>query len=530
MPRSRLDSILGAALRSLRRDARSDAELLTRFLDLKDESAFEALVLRHTQAVRAACRTRLRLEADIDDAAQATFLILVERGRSIRDRAAVGRWLYGVAARVARRLRQQRKPSHPLPKDLPDRSTAGDVVLRDLLHEEIAHLPEKYRLPVQLCYLAGLTTAEAAQRLGWPKGTVLTRLAWARERLQKNLTRRGVAPASLAGLLLGTASPPVDGAWLRVTTRAAMELLAGESPARIGVSGGTVSLMEGVVRAMFYDRVKYLALAALLTVGLAGFGVGHWASASNAAKEDRQGSRNDADRPAAPRPRGALKEKDEEDPLPARVAINESKPIEAPVVAGRRREAIIRLPSGTFTKEVEAAPYGHGRLTWSYEEDRVQGLIEAAVMGGEIELATEAEVSLSNNGTIYGLLTSVRLNHLRLPDNEEFAGFKQFAGLWSAVEPLVNETLTDLPFSYQFRVQGDRLVISNFRILLAGPNPLGKLGGLVAKDLAILSYFQALGIALEGTYTSTDAKEKTPLKKRSFSSKSNGRFGGKGMK
>src|SRR5919199_5812899 len=174
-----------------------------------------------------------------------------------------------------------------------------------------------------------------------------------------------------------------------------------------------------------------------------------------------------------------------------------------PGPTGRRREAVIRLPAGTFVKEVDAAPYGSGRLTWTYEEERVLGLIEGSVMGVEFELATEAEYSLSSNGTIYGLLTGVRLNHLRLPDGEPFAQLKPFVGLWPAVEPLVNEVLTDMPFSYQFRVQGDRLVISNFRMLLAGPNPLGKLGGLASQDgaLAALSYFQALGAAVEGTYT-----------------------------
>src|SRR5690242_63935 len=126
MPRSRLDSLVGAALRSLRRETGSDAELLTRFLDLKEESAFEALLRRHAPAVRAACRSWLRAEADIDDAAQATFLILVQRGRSIRDRAAVGRWLYSVAGKVARRLKQQRKSSEPLPADLPGPSPAPD--------------------------------------------------------------------------------------------------------------------------------------------------------------------------------------------------------------------------------------------------------------------------------------------------------------------------------------------------------------------------------------------------------------------
>ncbi len=528
MARSRLDSILGAALHSVRRgDARSDAELLTRFLDLKEELAFEALVLRHTPGVRAVCRGWLRSETDIDDAAQATFLILVQRGKSIRDRAVVGRWLYSVAQKVARRLRQQRKPSQPLPDELPDRPATRDEGLRELLAEEIARLPEKYRLAVQLCYIAGLTTAEAARRLGWPKGTVLTRLAWARERLQKNLARRGVAPAALAGLLISTASSPINGAWLQLTTRAATAVLAGRSPVGIGVSGGTVSLMEGVVRAMFYDRVKYLVLAALLVVGLTGFGIGHWASASNGAKDERQSLRNDADPRAAVRlPRAAVKEKEVEDPPPAQAAKNE-KANEAPTgVPGRRREAIIRLPVGTFTKEVDAAPYGHGRLTWTYEEDRVVGLIEASVMGGEIELATEAEYALSSNGTIYGLITGIRLNHLRLPDNEEFAELKQFTGLWSAVEPLVTETLIDMPFSYQFRVQGDHLVITNFRILLAGPNPLGKLGGLFEKDLGLVhAGFQALGVALEGTYTSGDANERTPLKKRASFPKSSGGIG-----
>src|SRR5204862_9872 len=187
-----------------------------------------------------------------------TFLVLVQRARSIRDRAAVGRWLYRVAANIARRLRRQR-PTCPLPAEVPAPAPAGDDDLRDLLAEEIARLPEKYRLPVQLCYAAGLTTAEAAGRLGWPKGTVLTRLAWARQRLQKTLTRRGVAPVVLAGLA-APAAQPVQARWVCATARAAQGLLAGEAPAGVGVSARVVLLTEGVVRAMMWDKVKYAAL------------------------------------------------------------------------------------------------------------------------------------------------------------------------------------------------------------------------------------------------------------------------------
>jgi RNA polymerase sigma factor (sigma-70 family) len=522
MPPARLDTLLGATLSFLRRDPRSDAELLTRFLNDRDETAFEALLVRHVPAVRAACRGWLRSAADIDDATQATFLVLVQRAGSIRNRAALGQWLYGVAANVARRLRRQRATFYPVPEDLPGRAPPDNDGLADLLAEEVARLPEKYRLPVQLCYWAGLTTAEAAQRLGWPKGTVLTRLAWARGRLQKCLARRGVSPAVLAGLVAATATPAISSEWLHVTVRAAKGLLAGESPAGAGVSGRTISLTEGVVRAMMWNRLKYIALVALAAVGLIGFGIGQWVSASDSPDKNRKSSSSaeaSFGEPQRPAPAASPEGKE-----PAKT--DETRP----GASGRRREAVIRLPVGTFVKEIDAAPYGSGRLTWTYEEERVLGVIEGSVMGVEFELATEAEYSLSSNGTIYGIITSVRLTHLRLPDGEQFAELKPFIGLWPAVEPLVNETLIDLPFSYHFRVQGDRLVISNYRILLAGPNPLGKLGGLAAAQAneagAALAAFQALGTAIEGTYTAAD-KDKPAPKKRSVFPKTHGPVEGK---
>jgi hypothetical protein len=250
---------------------------------------------------------------------------------------------------------------------------------------------------------------------------------------------------------------------------------------------------------MMWNKLKYVAGAVLVTVGLTGFGISQWVAASNGPKDLLWVEEEEA-RTVKPVPE--TKEPPRADEI-------------RPVATSRRREAVIRLPLGTFVKEVDAAPYGHGRLTWTYEEDRVLGLMEGSVLGGEFELATEAEISLSSNGTVYGLITGVRLNHLRLPDGEEFAKLKPFEGLWSAVEPLVNEALMDLPFSYQFRVQGDRLIISNCRVLLAGPNPLGKLGGLTTGDpvLAVLTYFQALGTAVEGTYMVPDGKEKLRPKK-----------------
>ena len=129
---------------------------------------------------------------------------------------------------------------------------------------------------------------------------------------------------------------------------------------------------------------------------------------------------------------------------------------------------------GTFVKEFEAPPYGSGRVIWTYEEDRVLGRIEASVMGVEVELATEAEYSLSSNGTIYGVLTACKVDHIRIPEAEEFAELKPYVGLWPLVEPLVDEVTTDLPFSYQFRVGGDRLSIQQLPHAAGRPEPAGQ--------------------------------------------------------
>jgi RNA polymerase sigma factor (sigma-70 family) len=492
MPGTRLEALLGAASSMSRWDPRPDEELLTRFLHQRDESAFEVLLVRHGPGVRAACRGWLRATADIEDAAQATFLVLVQRARTIRDQRAVGRWLYGVAAKVARRLKQRHKKVVPLPAEVPAHSTAGDAELYDLLANEVARLPEKYRLPVQLCYWAGLTTAEAALRLNVPKGTILTRLAWARRRLGKCLMQRGMAPA--AGLGLAAVAPAAGAAWLRTTARAAVGLLAGGSPTYVGISERTILLTEGVVRAMVHDKIKHFALVIILLAGLTGFGLYQWGKASDGPSKENPAR---SETVAAKEPRKG----DEARPGPT-----------------GRREAVIKLPVGSFIKEVEVPQYGAARMMWTYEDEHLIGHLQGSALGGELDVTIEAEYSLSSSGTIYGLITGFRLNNLRLPDVDSFAELKPFVSAWPAIEPLINDLMIDLPFSYQFRLQGDRVVVSNVRILLAGPNPLGKLGGFIAdhnnESFVLLAYFQALGTALEGTYTATDGKNAPPIKRQ----------------
>lgn len=246
-----------------------EVALLERFLARRDELAFEVLVSRHGPLVLGVCRRLLRDPRDVEDAFQATFLILVRKAGSIQQRELLGPWLYGVAYRVARRsravktrqhLRESELAEHE-PPDTPD--DPGWAELRSVLDEELARLPNKYREPVVLCYLQGLTHDEAASRLGCPVGTVRSRLARGRERLGVRLVRRGLAPAagliggSLATQTVGKSVPPALSA---ATTLAAQRFAAGVMATKV-VSAESAALLEGVLETMSWKTLGRAALA-----------------------------------------------------------------------------------------------------------------------------------------------------------------------------------------------------------------------------------------------------------------------------
>src|SRR5262249_38070206 len=139
---------------------------------------------------------------DAEDAFQATMLALARKAGSISRWASVASWLYKVAYRTALRARAQRTRRTCLEKPLVHLPAAGtwaepdgDLIwreLRPILDDELQRLPEKYRLPVILCYLEGKTNEEAARQLQWPLGTLKTRLTKARELLRTQLAHRGI--------------------------------------------------------------------------------------------------------------------------------------------------------------------------------------------------------------------------------------------------------------------------------------------------------------------------------------------------
>ena len=205
----------------------SDAMLLERFVRGREEAAFTALVRRHAPVVRSVCRRILACEHDAEDVVQATFLVLARNAGEITWRESVGGWLCGVARRqslharagVSRRERRETslagigetRGGHPIAERFhPQTDPLVEVARRDLcrvVDQELQRLPEKYREPVVLCDLEGLTHEEAARRLGLPAGSMSRRLGRARALLRQRLVGRGLPMA--IGLLLAFLVPLV---------------------------------------------------------------------------------------------------------------------------------------------------------------------------------------------------------------------------------------------------------------------------------------------------------------------------------
>ncbi len=261
--------IEGLLRTALARDAegQSDGQLLAQFLARRDEAAFAALVRRHGPMVLGVCRRALGNAADAEDAFQATFLVLVRKAAALRLRTALGAWLHGVARRTAlnaRRVAARRRAKEAAmarPEARPEE--ARDERL-EWLDEELARLPEKYRLPLVLCELEGRTRQEAAGRLGWPEGTVAGRLARGRTLLARRLARRGVAVPAVA---LAVGVPPVLAS---ATVRVAVLTAAGQAAGV--VSAPVAALAEGVVKGMFLRKLKVVTALVLMTTVL-GVGV-----------------------------------------------------------------------------------------------------------------------------------------------------------------------------------------------------------------------------------------------------------------
>jgi RNA polymerase sigma factor (sigma-70 family) len=282
MATAQMDMVIQHLRRAvLRQDgaSRTDGQLLGSFIDHKDQAAFEALLRRHGPMVFGVCRRVVGNHHDAEDAFQATCLVLARKASSVRPRERVANWLHGVALRTAMKAKAmtaKRRRREPQVTEMPEPEAAQENQWRDLqalLDQELNGLPENYRLPILLCDLEGKTIKEATQQLGWPQGTLASRLARGRKLLAKRLSNRGIvlSAGSLAAIVSrNAASADVPTSLMISTVKAASLIGAGQAMVAGVVPAKVAILTEGALKAMLLSKVKTATVGLLLVALLIG--------------------------------------------------------------------------------------------------------------------------------------------------------------------------------------------------------------------------------------------------------------------
>jgi RNA polymerase sigma factor (sigma-70 family) len=302
------------------------------------------------------CRRLLRREPDAEDAFQATFLVLLRNGHSIRKHRSLASWLYGVAFRTAlkargaallRRVHEREAIAPSAPE--PWREAAWRE-LCTVLDQELQCMSERYRMPLVLCYLEGRTRDEAAQQLGWSLRTLQRRLERGREILRLRLIRRGLTLS--VGLLATALADHAAGAGLpaglvNLTVKAVLSSADPAATAGI-ISGPAAALAKEVVNAMFMSKLTTLATT-LLVVAVTATGAGLWTYHTVAAEQGK-----DKDQKAAAPP-VQTEQKVPKDKAPAAPAVEKTEQSEFLLRVPSQHDGIIRV-IGTEIKPGEKVP------------------------------------------------------------------------------------------------------------------------------------------------------------------------------
>jgi RNA polymerase sigma-70 factor (ECF subfamily) len=167
-----------------------------------DRTAFEQLVRRHTDRVYAVAR-QLGLPSDAaEDVTQEAFLRAWRSIGTFRGDARFFTWLYRIAVNEAKR-RLERQPARSLVRSLDDDraveppdvrqepyARVADAELRRALAAAVVALPLKYRAPLILRDIEGLSTVDAAAVLGLSEAALKSRLHRARAAVRSAVRAR----------------------------------------------------------------------------------------------------------------------------------------------------------------------------------------------------------------------------------------------------------------------------------------------------------------------------------------------------
>ncbi len=221
----------------------SSEELLMRWMDARDESAFRELVSLHAPMVFATSKRILGNEFEAEEVTQECFETLVT---TRRPRGYLGAWLHRVATnRCLDRLRSAKrrvKRETAFVESGPKTAEPSWQDLYELVDEAIAALPAKQRDAITAYFLQGRSHVEIAGDFGITRQTVTSRVRQGIEGIRKQLRRRGVqvSAAGFVALMERNAIAAAIPASLTANLgKLALVGAAGAAASTVGIFGGS---------------------------------------------------------------------------------------------------------------------------------------------------------------------------------------------------------------------------------------------------------------------------------------------------
>jgi uncharacterized protein (TIGR03435 family) len=248
-----------------------DMDLVRDFAANGSEAAFATLVGRHVNLVYSAALRRLGNSHEVEEVAQAVFIILARKAGSLRRGTILSGWLYQTAqltaanfhrAALRRRRREQEAFMQFSEQSQPDVSWHR---LSPLLEEAMMRLGPKERDAVVLRFFENRTVREVASALGLREDTAQKRVNRATDKLRDYFVRRGVQ-VSTAALLASIGTHAVQAAPVELGSKiAATAALKGAAG-----SGSMLTLIKTTLKLMAWTKAKtaiVIGASVLLAVG-----------------------------------------------------------------------------------------------------------------------------------------------------------------------------------------------------------------------------------------------------------------------
>jgi RNA polymerase sigma factor (sigma-70 family) len=240
-----------------------DIALLREYVEHDSGEAFSTLVARHVDKVYSVALRHTGNPHTAEEIAQAVFVILARKARSLSKGVILSGWLYH-AARLASltfvrsEIRRARREQEAYMQTLLN-ETESDVwpQIAPLLDQAMAGLNEKDRHAIVLRFFDGHSVKEVGAALGTSEDAAKMRLGRAVEKLRSFFLKRGMAvPAAALTEAISTNS--VQSAPALLAQSAAAAALAHSA----SVSASTLTLIQGALKLMAWTKAKTAILAA----------------------------------------------------------------------------------------------------------------------------------------------------------------------------------------------------------------------------------------------------------------------------